>query len=202
MTLVSAGRFKTEGSPFEELGDEARKEMQRQVDRHYGQFIDDLAMGRMINPAKVERDFGQGRMVPAADAVRLGMADRVATVEQAMQGIAVAEGRVPRRDGPPPPDRGVPAVSVGSAPRRGLDSGETGALCLPARPGRPASFGAGCRALDSNLRRGALPLIGELGRGVVPPAHGTGLPVLLRRPHAARRATMTGESVRPRVSHR
>jgi capsid assembly protease len=92
VTLVAAGKFKTEASPFEELGDEAKQEMQRQVDRHYRAFVDDLAMGRMINPAKVERDFGQGRMVPAADAVRLGMADRVATVEQAMQGILVQKG--------------------------------------------------------------------------------------------------------------
>jgi signal peptide peptidase SppA len=92
VTLVAAGKFKTEASPFEELGDEAKQEMQRQVDRHYRAFVDDLAMGRMINPAKVERDFGQGRMVPAADAVRLGMADRVATVEQAMQSILVQKG--------------------------------------------------------------------------------------------------------------
>ena len=67
--------------------------MQRQVDpalrpvhRRSGDGQDDP------NPAKVERDFGQGRMVSAADAVRLGMADRAATVEQAMQGIAVQKG--------------------------------------------------------------------------------------------------------------
>jgi len=93
VTLVSAGRYKTEGSPFEPLGDEARAEMQRQVDRAYRQFVEDLAMGRMVSPGTVERTFGEGRMVDAQDAVRAGMANRVGTVDEVVTDILVERGR-------------------------------------------------------------------------------------------------------------
>ena len=52
-TLISAGKYKTEGNPFEPLSDPARADMQSKVDAHYRQFTDDVAFGRGVSPSAV-----------------------------------------------------------------------------------------------------------------------------------------------------
>ncbi len=79
--------FKTEGYPQVPLSLEARADMQRTVDALAQQFIDAVAKGRGIRSTTVERDFGQGRMKLAAEAVSARMADRVATLEQIVNEI-------------------------------------------------------------------------------------------------------------------
>lgn len=89
-TLVAAGRYKGEGAPFAELGDDARADLQRRVDTVYAQFVDRVAQGRGVTSASVRDGFGQGRMVLAAAAVREGMADRVATLDQTLARFGVS----------------------------------------------------------------------------------------------------------------
>lgn len=74
-TFISAGKYKTEGNPLEELGDEAKAEIQRRVDAFHDMFVRDVARGRGLSVDTVRRTFGEGRMVLARDAVRRGMAD-------------------------------------------------------------------------------------------------------------------------------
>ena len=81
ITLISAGEHKVEGNPYEPLGDEARAEIQRGVDEVYEKFVSTLARNRGISTEKVNADFGQGRMIEASRAVALGMADRIATLD-------------------------------------------------------------------------------------------------------------------------
>lgn len=83
-TLVSAGEFKVDGNPFEPLAATAQAEMQAQVDAIYDVFLNAVADGRGTDAANVKETFGQGRMVMAAEAVRRGMADGVATIDQAL----------------------------------------------------------------------------------------------------------------------
>jgi capsid assembly protease len=83
-TLVSAGKYKVEGNPFEPLSEEAQAEIQSKVDAYYKMFVSAVAKGRDVSVKTVEADFGQGRMVMAAKAVESGMADRVATFEQTL----------------------------------------------------------------------------------------------------------------------
>lgn len=83
-TLISAGKFKVEGNPYEPLSEEARAYIQADVDAFHSMFIDAVAAGRDQSAATVREDFGQGRMVLAADAVKRGMADRVATLEETL----------------------------------------------------------------------------------------------------------------------
>ena len=45
-TLISAGKYKTERSPFEPLSDEAAAAMQDTVDKYYGMFTYGVAVGR------------------------------------------------------------------------------------------------------------------------------------------------------------
>lgn len=84
-TLISAGKFKTEGNPFEPLSIEAREYVQSMVDGYYAMFVSDVARGRGAPIDAVRAGFGQGRMVGASDAVALGMADRVGTLETVIQ---------------------------------------------------------------------------------------------------------------------
>lgn len=80
-TLVSAGKFKTEGNPFQPLSEDARAHMQGLVNDYYGMFVGDVAKGRGVNVDAVRSGFGEGRVVGAADAARLGMTDGIGTLE-------------------------------------------------------------------------------------------------------------------------
>lgn len=81
-TLISAGKYKVEGNPFGPLEEEARDAMQAKVDHYYDMFVADVARGRGTSAGDVRSGFGEGRMVTAADAVKEGMADRIATLDQ------------------------------------------------------------------------------------------------------------------------
>lgn len=92
-TLVSAGKYKVEGNAFEPLSEEARAAMQREVDGSYDMFTAAVARGRGVPAETVRKGFGEGRMVPAREAVRMGMADRVATLEQTLARLSTPQGR-------------------------------------------------------------------------------------------------------------
>lgn len=87
-TLISAGRFKTEGNPFEPLTEEARAAIQAMVDEFYGMFVADVAKGRRVAAGDVRAGFGEGRMVSAKNAVQAGMADRVDTFDNTVVRMA------------------------------------------------------------------------------------------------------------------
>jgi signal peptide peptidase SppA len=80
--LISAGRYKTEGSPLGPLTDEARADRQRHVDEYYRSFTNDVAKHRNVKPADVRSGYGQGRVLGARDALAAGMVDRIGTLEQ------------------------------------------------------------------------------------------------------------------------
>jgi len=88
VTYVHAGRFKIEGNPDEPLGDEARTYLQARVDEYYDQFVRAVARGRGVAQKAVREEFGEGRMVGAERAVKLGMADRVETIEATIQRLS------------------------------------------------------------------------------------------------------------------
>ena len=95
ISLISAGKFKTEGNPYEPLSDEARAAMQAKVDGFYGMFVKAVATGRRVSQSSVKSGFGQGRMLLADDAVTEGMADRVASLDQVIGKLS--GGAAPRR---------------------------------------------------------------------------------------------------------
>lgn len=84
MTLISAGKYKTEGHPFGPLDEEARKAMQADVDDYYEQFLKAVSKGRGRTVADVRANFGEGRTVMAQAALRAGMVDRVESLEQTL----------------------------------------------------------------------------------------------------------------------
>ena len=88
-TIIKAGKFKAEGNPWQPLTAEAQEYLQSRVNDYYTAFVGGVAKGRGVPPAKVREEFGQGRMVGAKDAVRLGMADRVGTLTQTLARLGV-----------------------------------------------------------------------------------------------------------------
>jgi signal peptide peptidase SppA len=95
-TLITAGKYKGEGNPYEPLGDEARAALQARVDDYYQAFTRAVAKGRRVTVEDVRTGFGEGRMLGAHAAVIQGMADRVETLDQAvarMQALLAGGGR-------------------------------------------------------------------------------------------------------------
>lgn len=97
-TLISAGKHKVEGNPFEPLGEEARAAIQARVDDYYSMFLSAVAKGRGVKVSAVRGGFGEGRMVGAEEAVRVGMADRIATLDQTLTRLqGKPKGKAPRQ---------------------------------------------------------------------------------------------------------
>lgn len=88
VSLISAGKYKTEGNPFEPLGEEARAAIQKRVDEYYGLFVSAVARNRGVSRSDVRGGYGEGRMVGAREAVASGMADRVGTLDETISRLA------------------------------------------------------------------------------------------------------------------
>ncbi len=82
--LISAGEKKVMGNEFEPLSVAARAEIQGRVDDFYGMFVRAVARGRGVAQKAVREGFGSGAVVLAEQAVKLGMADAVGTLEDAV----------------------------------------------------------------------------------------------------------------------
>lgn len=93
-TLVSAGKYKVEGNPFEPLGDDAAAAWQSEVDGYYSDFVNSVARNRGVSASAVRSGYGEGRVLRAAEAVKEGLADRVGTFESVLQTLT---GSAPKR---------------------------------------------------------------------------------------------------------
>lgn len=97
MTPISEGPRKLETSPFEPLGDEAKAHLQANTRAYYDLFVADVAKARKVPVATVRADpvtddpkdmsFGGGRYYGAAEALRRGMVDRIATLDEVVAGL-------------------------------------------------------------------------------------------------------------------
>lgn len=87
-TLVSAGKFKTEGNPFTPLGTDARQHMQSRVNEYYEHFVAAVAKHRRVTESTVRNGMGQGRLLDAQAAKAEGMVDGVATLDEVARRLA------------------------------------------------------------------------------------------------------------------
>ena len=88
VTLVSAGKFKTEGAPYEPLGADARAHMQEMVDAYYASFTRAVARGRGVAVGAVREGMGEGRCLVAGAAKDCGMVDAVSTYAETLRAMA------------------------------------------------------------------------------------------------------------------
>lgn len=88
-TFISAGDRKLDGHPFIPLSEAARANMQAQVDEVYASFTSEVARGRGVAVQTARgQAFGAGAMLLASAAVKAGMADRIATIEETVTRFA------------------------------------------------------------------------------------------------------------------
>ena len=85
VTLISAGKFKVEGNPYEPLTAEAIAFLQSRVDDYYNAFVSAVAQARGVNGGEVTDGMGQGRVLGASAAQTLNMIDGVMTFDQVVQ---------------------------------------------------------------------------------------------------------------------
>lgn len=98
VSLISAGKYKTEANPFEPLTEESAAALQKSVDEYYEMFIGAVARNRGVSADTVRNGFGEGRVVGAQEAVASGMADRVATFSDVLDELITGgTGRSRRR---------------------------------------------------------------------------------------------------------
>jgi signal peptide peptidase SppA len=82
ITMISAGKHKVDGNPFEPLSEDHKAFMQARVDEAYASFVRDVARGRGVSVADVKGGYGQGRVLTAKDAKAAGLIDRIATANE------------------------------------------------------------------------------------------------------------------------
>lgn len=82
VSIIKEGKYKTEGNPYEPLADEARAAIQERVKESYDAFVEAVARHRGVTPDDVRNGYGEGRVVGSQRAIRLGMADRIETLDQ------------------------------------------------------------------------------------------------------------------------
>lgn len=88
VSMIKAGKYKVEGSPFAPLSDEARAALQGRVDEYYDAFVDGVAANRDDTPAKVRAGYGEGRVLSATKALGANLIDQIGTFESVLTGLA------------------------------------------------------------------------------------------------------------------
>lgn len=78
-TLIFAGDRKVDGHPYAPLDDEVTGELQAEIDRFYALFVDCVAEGRDLAPNDIRAT--QARVYVGADAIDIGLADQLGTLE-------------------------------------------------------------------------------------------------------------------------
>ena len=117
ITFIQYGENKTEANPYEPLSDSAREELQASVD-FYGRLFDEGgAKARGISADTVKRKFGQGRVFRPPDAKRVGMVDKIGTMDDVLKQFSPKRARGMAAETPEP----QPAAAAVTAAARGED---------------------------------------------------------------------------------
>ncbi len=133
-TLIFAGNHKVDGNPFEPLSDAVRADLQASVDAHYRQFLDTVAAGR---GRKLTADMAratEARTFIGAEAVRLGLADRIASFDEVLASLLQTtrpSGRNARKGGISMSTEEM-AVATEAAPAAPIATNEPARLAAPA----------------------------------------------------------------------
>jgi protease IV len=93
-SYITSGARKDMGSPFRALTAEERAIFQEFIDRLYGRFVALIVRERRIDEARV-RQFADGRIYTASEALGLGLVDQVGYLEDA---IALAREKAGLRE--------------------------------------------------------------------------------------------------------
>ena len=90
ISLISAGKYKVEGSPTQPLSEEARADLQGKVNFFYQMFVRAVAQYRNDSQSNVRSGYGLGRLMTAGKAVKGNLADRVGTLDEVLLRLGVS----------------------------------------------------------------------------------------------------------------
>jgi signal peptide peptidase SppA len=82
--VIFAGKFKPDGVDDGPLSDEARAHIKALCESFYSYEVADIAKGRGVKESEIRNGFGEGRILTAADALALGMIDRIGTLAETL----------------------------------------------------------------------------------------------------------------------
>lgn len=84
-TMLSAGKYKTEGHPYGPLSDDAKTFLLSRVEDYYRDFVGAVAKGRGVSVDQVRNGMGEGRVLGGDACVAEKMADGVMTFDEIMR---------------------------------------------------------------------------------------------------------------------
>ncbi|SHE78926.1 signal peptide peptidase SppA [Loktanella atrilutea] len=90
VTLIHAGAHKVDGHPFGPLSDAVRSDLQSEVLKHYGIFLDTVAAGRGGRLSREAAQATEARVYLGEEAIGFGLADEVGTFEQVAADLAAS----------------------------------------------------------------------------------------------------------------
>ncbi len=93
---ITTGKYKDSGSEYRPMRDDERAVFQNLIDDVWEQFIEAVAAGRNMDPAKA-KEFADGRVWTGRQAKELGLVDELGTVESAY--VLAAELAGLKKDG-------------------------------------------------------------------------------------------------------
>ncbi|EXU78769.1 hypothetical protein AX13_09775 [Comamonas aquatica DA1877] len=98
ITYVYAGKHKVEGNDTAPMSEETLAYVQAMADQCYDDFVSAVARGRGVAISVAGGpSFGEGRMVMAQQALKVGMVDRLGTLAQVLaEGVQTPAGKPPR----------------------------------------------------------------------------------------------------------
>jgi capsid assembly protease len=90
--LITYGENKAAGDPRVPITEGAIADLTKMVHAYGGMFDAAVGRGRKISATKVHETYGQGLTFTAKDAVKLGMVDRVGTIDDVLAELGVRGG--------------------------------------------------------------------------------------------------------------
>lgn len=109
-TILLAGRHKADGNPFEPLPERVAKDVQTKVDAFYRQFLECVAAGRGCRLSVEAARGTEARVYTGAEAVRVGLADSVGTLESVLDELS--DRRRPLAASTPPATTGAASMNA------------------------------------------------------------------------------------------
>jgi protease-4 len=88
---ITSGKFKDMGSPFRPMRPDERQVIEAIITDTYNQFVNDVARGRHMDPAKV-RALADGRVYTGTQALQNGLVDSLGNLHDAIQVAADLAG--------------------------------------------------------------------------------------------------------------
>ena len=84
VTVIASSELKAAGASPGPLTEAGRAELEMIVSGYTDMFVKAVARGRKVSQSAVRSDFGQGGVLLASDALKVGMVDRVASLDEVL----------------------------------------------------------------------------------------------------------------------